>query len=93
MTSRKRRRNQNAEIDELAALVSLPVPPQTDSLSADSNPVRSLVPSYGNTPSAIDKISVLRMTTAFLKLHDFMRNGELSDSKFGYVQVILYHGA
>ena len=76
--SRKRRRNQNAEIDELAALVSLPTPPQTASMSADSNAVRSLVPSStsGNAPSAIDKISVLRLTTTFLKLHDFMKNGE-----------------
>ena len=78
--SRKRRRNQNAEIDELAALVSLPTPPQlqTASMSANSNAVHSLVPSStrGNTPSAVDKISVLRLTTTFLKLHDFMKNGE-----------------
>ena len=75
VTSRKRRQNQNAEIDELASLVSLPTPPQPPS-SGDSNPSHSLVPSCGSTPSAVDKISVLRLTTTFLKLHDFMKSGE-----------------
>ena len=74
VTSRKRRRNQNAEIDELASLVSLPNPPQLFSVD---NPDRSLVPTYGNTPAAMDKVSVLRLTTTFLKLQDFMKNGEV----------------
>ena len=74
MASRKRRQNQNAEIDELASLVSLPTPSQPPS-SGDNNPAHSLVPSCGNTPTPVDKISVLRLTTTFLKLHDFMNNG------------------
>jgi hypothetical protein len=79
VSSRKRRQNQNAEIDELASLVSFPAPPPESSTSGrDNNPVNSLVPSYGNAPSAVDKISVLRLTTTFLKLHDFMKNGERS---------------
>ena len=83
VTSRKRRRNQNAEIDELASLVSLPTPaPQL----LDSDPtgnaagVGSLVPGCGShvTPTAIDKISVLRLTTTFLKLKNFIKTSELS---------------
>lgn len=84
MTSRKRRRNQNAVIDELASLVSLPTPPQLSN-SVDSNPVQSLVPSCNNAPSSVDKISVLRLTTTFLKLHDFMTNGKLPASVGGIV--------
>ena len=70
----KRRRNQNAEIDELASLVPLSTP-----LIASDSPARSLVPSSnGSKTPAIDKISVLRLTSAFLKLQKFMKDGELT---------------
>ena len=70
-TARKRRRNQNVEIDELASLVPLSTP-----LVSNDNPERSLVPSGGKAP-AIDKISVLRLTSTFLKLQNFMKESEL----------------
>ena len=70
-TARKRRRNQNVEIDELATLVPLSTP-----LVPSNNSVRSLVPSNGGKPPAIDKISVLRLTSTFLKLQNFMKDSE-----------------
>ena len=72
-TARKRRRNQNVEIDELASLVPLSTP-----LVSNDNPERSLVPSSGKA-SAIDKISVLRLTSTFLKLQNFMKESELPE--------------
>ena len=66
-TARKRRRNQNVEIDELASLVPLAMPLVP--------PEKSLVPSSGKPP-AIDKISVLRLTSTFLKLQNFMKDCE-----------------
>lgn len=70
-TARKRRRNQNVEIDELATLIPLstPLAPPSDS------PSKSLVPSNGKS-SAIDKISVLRLTSTFLKLQNFMKDSK-----------------
>ena len=61
-TSRKRRQNQNEEIHELASLVPL-----------SSSQAGSLVPGNGGKPQTI---SVLRLTTTFLKLQDFMKDGE-----------------
>ena len=69
---KRRRRNQNAEIDELACLVPLSTP-----LVLSDNSVSSLVPSISNKPSAIDKISILRLTSTFLKLQNFMKDSEL----------------
>ena len=71
-TARKRRRNQNVEIDELASLVPLSTP-----LVSNENPERSLVSSSGGKGPAIDKISVLRLTSTFLKLQNFMKESEL----------------
>lgn len=56
ITARKRRQNQNVEIDELASLVPLA---QT-----------SLVP--------MERLSVLRLATTFLKLQSFMKESELT---------------
>ena len=55
-TARKRRRNQNDEIDELASL--LPVKPASVSVSAKQ--------------PAIDKISVLRLSSSYLKFQQFL---------------------
>ena len=85
VTSRKRRRNMNAEIDELASLVSLPwTTPQPSSVA---NPVCSLVPSCGNAPSCMDRNTVLRLTTTFLKLQGFMKNGELISCDIKHTQM------
>ena len=73
-TARKRRRNQNVEIDELATLVPLAMP-----LAPPDTSGQSLVPSSGKAP-AIDKISVLRLTSTFLKLQDFMKESEFVPS-------------
>ena len=69
-TARKRRRNQNVEIDELATLIPLSTP-----LAPPSDSLKSLIPSNGKS-SAIDKISVLRLTSTFLKLQNFMKDSE-----------------
>ena len=71
-TARKRRRNQNVEIDELAALVPLSTPLLPPSESSSN----SLLASSGGKGSAIDKISVLRLTSTFLKLQNFMKDSE-----------------
>ena len=68
--ARKRRQNQNVEIDELASLVPLSTP-----LDSSDNPVRSLVP---RKFPAIDKISVLRLTSTFLKLQNFIKDSEFA---------------
>ena len=61
--SRKRRQNENEEIHELASLVPL-----------SSSQVSGLMPSNGGKPQTI---SVLRLTTTFLKLQTFIKDGEL----------------
>ena len=68
-TSRKRRQNTNAEINELAALVPLSTPLVSFSDSSSG----SLVVSNGKPPT----ISVLRLTTSFLKLNNFVKKSEL----------------
>ena len=68
-TSRKRRQNQNAEINELAALVPLSAPLVSFSDSSSG----SLV-ACGGKPHTI---SVLRLTTSFLKLNNFVKKSEL----------------
>ena len=81
LTSRKRRRNLNVEIDELASLVPLSTP-----LVSIDNPGYSLVPSGGRPPTAtasVDKLSVLRLAMAFMKLKEFMKDSEFFfSSKF-----------
>ncbi len=54
-TARKRRRNQNTEIEELSAL--LPFPTAT------------------NAKLGIDKISVLRLATTYLRFQTFLESG------------------
>ena len=63
-TSRKRRQNQNEEIHELASLVPL-----------SSSQLGGLIPNNGGNPQTM---SVLRLTTTFLKLQSFIKDGELS---------------
>ena len=52
-TARKRRRNQNVEIDELGEL--LPFKPDNG--------------------KSLDKLSILRLTTSFMKFQNFMSSG------------------
>ena len=66
-TSRKRRQNEIAEINELAALFPLSTPLVTNASSAGS-----LVACGGKAPI----ISVLRLATSFLKLQNFMKDCE-----------------
>ena len=65
-TSRKHRQNQNEEIRELVSLVPL-----------FSSQAGSLVPSNRGKPQTV---SVLRLTTTFLKLQNFMKDGEIKRS-------------
>ena len=62
-SSRKLRWDQNEEIHELASLVPL-----------SSSQLSGLMPSNGGKPQTI---SVLRLTTTFLKLQSFIKDGEL----------------
>ena len=62
-TPRKCRQNLNKVIHELASLVPL-----------SSSQAGSLVPSNRGKPQTI---SVLRLTTTFLKLQGFMKDGEI----------------
>ena len=77
-TSRKRRENQNVVINELASLVPLSTP----LVSCDSSS-GSLVPSSGNKPPTI---SVLRLTTSYIKLHNFIQT-----SKFVSLQSYFFY--
>ena len=60
----KHRQNHNVEIRELASLVPL-----------SSSQCNGLIPSNGGKSQAI---SVLRLTTTFLKLQSFVKDGELN---------------
>lgn len=62
-TATRRRQNQNVEIKELGAL--LPWPP--------GGPIPS---STGSGGGQVDKISVLRLTTAFMKFKSFWQQGK-----------------
>ena len=71
----KRHQNQNAEISELASLVPLcMLPPSVE----DGQAAGPLVPSNGtyNSP-AMDKLSVLRLVSTYLKLQQFMKDSKL----------------
>lgn len=76
-TAKKRRRNQNVEIDELAKLL----PVKALALAAPSNGSQES-PLMGESSRAktqsVDKISVLRITSTFLKFQEFMKNGYFS---------------
>ena len=65
-TSLRRRQNQKAEIDELASHFQLSTPTAAAEQSGTSD----------NKTSAIDKLSVLRLTTAFLKFQNFLKDSE-----------------
>lgn len=64
-TARKRRRNQNSEIDDLAALLPIKQP----------STIANGILARGRTQS-VDKISVLRLTSAFLKFQQYMENDQ-----------------
>ena len=64
-TARKRRRNQNSEIDELAALLPIKQP----------STLGNGVVARGRNQS-IDKISVLRLTSAYLKFQKYMEKDQ-----------------
>ena len=66
--SRKRRHNQNAEIEELASFLSSSTHPPSATGS-------SLVATSG-TGSKPQTMAVLRLTLNFLKLHDFVKDGK-----------------
>lgn len=73
-TAKKRRRNQNAEIDELSKLLPVNTLPLTEgSLEMITEP------SNGSKNQPVDKISVLRITSTFLKFQEFLKNGYFSE--------------
>lgn len=82
-TAKKRRRNQNAEIDELAKL--LPVKPLPIAMPSGGGGGMLLEASSSSSSSSgpktqpVDKISVLRITSAFLKFQEFLKNGHLGE--------------
>ena len=93
-TAKKRRRNQNVEIDELAKLLPIkPLPisaPMVMGGASDGNGQEqqksAVVPSSSSLLSAaaaknqtVDKISVLRITSTFLKFQEFMKKGYFSE--------------
>ena len=53
--------------------------------------MRSLVPG-SNKPPAIDKISVLRLTSTFLKLQDFLKESEFHYSMNGTLRTLYKRG-
>ena len=71
-TSLRRRRNQKAEIDELASHFQSSTP-LTAHQSVDATEQEG---TSDNKTSAIDKLSVLRLTTAFLKFQNFLKDSE-----------------
>ena len=77
--SRKRRHNQNAEIEELASFLSS----SAQSLSATGSSL--VATSGGNKPPTV---AVLRLTLNFLKLHNFVKDGELSQ-KYTYIILLV----
>ncbi len=73
-TAKKRRRNQNTEIDELATL--LPIKQQAT--------IANGILAKGRTQS-IDKLSVLRLTTAYLKFQKFLKNDKSKGTELKHV--------
>ena len=71
-TSLRRRRNQKVEIDELASHFQSSSP-ATTAAAADLEQTGT---SGDSKTSAIDKLSVLRLTTAFLKFQNFLKDSE-----------------
>ena len=72
-TAKKRRRNQNAEIDELAKL--LPIKPLPTPAAPFLSEPEGEASSRAKANQAVDKISVLRITSTFLKFQEFLSNG------------------
>ncbi len=80
-TAKKRRRNQNAEIDELAKL--LPVKP----IHLTPNNVGAVMEMAGledtggdkDKAQPVDKISVLRIASTYLRFQEFMKKGILRE--------------
>ncbi len=77
-TAKKRRRNQNAEIDELAKLLPIkPLPvPAAPSFPGGPDLGLSEPSGSGAKPNqAVDKISILRIISTFLKFQEFLSGG------------------
>ena len=72
-TSLRRRRNQKAEIDELASHFQSSTPLTAHQSADDATEQEGI---SDNKTSAIDKLSVLRLTTAFLKFQNFLKDSE-----------------
>lgn len=77
-TAKKRRRNQNAEIDELAKLLPVKALPLGSNGSTELEAMMGESSSRGKA-QAVDKISVLRITSTFLKFQEFLKNGYFSE--------------
>ena len=70
-SARKRRRNQNSEIDELAALLPIKQP---------STLGNGIVARGRN--QRIDKMSILRLTSAYLKLQKYMEKDQQNKGEY-----------
>lgn len=81
-TAKRRRRNQNAEIDELAKLLPLKQVPL--SLQNVEGAAAMEFDGLGGTidqskQQPVDKISVLRIVSTFLRFQDFVKKGILRE--------------
>lgn len=78
-TAKKRRRNQNAEIDELSKLLPVKTLPLSTAMVTEGGLEMTREASNGTKNQPVDKISVLRITSTFLKFQEFLKNGYFSE--------------
>ena len=79
-TAKKRRRNQNVEIDELALLLpvkQIPLTPQSLGEVMEFDGLGGSVDRSKSQP--VDKISVLRIVSTFLRFQEFVKKGILRE--------------
>ena len=78
-TAKKRRRNQNAEIDELSKLLPVKTLPLSTPMFPEGGLEMTREASNGTKNQPVDKISVLRITSTFLKFQEFLKSGYFSE--------------
>ena len=79
-TAKKRRRNQNAEIDELAKLLpvkQLPMTPHNVGVAMEFGAMVDR--NKQQQQQLVDKISVLRIVSTYLRFQEFIKKGILRE--------------